>query len=145
MKMEETKTTLNYKLSYVNSFSNSTRKNVEELRKTFCRESGIYIYIYISFSLPVKLLIYFQVKIVIKMSEFLCIIQVGFPRMQIQLYWWNFTLGNWQKNSYIQIVIRKSVLRRLVWWKPFTIIDSASSSFRLKLKEVFYKSSWRLT
>ena len=86
MKMEETKTTLNYKLSYVNSFSNSTRKNVEELRKTFCRESGIYIYIYISFSLPVKLLIYFQVKIVIKMSEFLCIIQVGFPRMQIQLY-----------------------------------------------------------
>ena len=47
MKMEETKTTLNYKLSYVNSFSNSTRKNVEELRKTFCRESGIYIYIYI--------------------------------------------------------------------------------------------------
>ena len=50
MKMEETKTTLNYKLSYVNSFSNSTRKNVEELRKTFCRESGIYIYIYIVFS-----------------------------------------------------------------------------------------------
>ena len=139
--MEETKTTLNYKLSFVSSFSNSTRKNVEELRKTFCRESGIYI----SFSLPVKLLIYFQVKIVIKMSEFLCIIQVGFPRMQIQLYWWNFTLGNWQKNSYIQIVIRKSVLRRLVWWKPFTIIDSASSSFRLKLKEVFYKSGWRLT
>ena len=89
--MEETKTTLNYKLSYVNSFSNSTRKNVEELRKKLCRESDIYIYIYIyiyiSFSLPVKLLIYFQVKIVIKMSEFLCIIQVGFPRIQIQLYW----------------------------------------------------------
>ena len=140
MKMEETKTTLNYKLSYVNSFSNSTRKNVEELRIV-----KNLIYIYILFSLPMKLLIYFQVKIVIKMSEFLCIIQVGFPRMQIQLYWWNFTLGNWQKNSYIQIVIRKSVLRRLVWWKPFTIIDSASSSFRLKLKEVFYKSGWRLT
>ena len=139
MKMEETKTTLNYKLSYVNSFSNSTRKNVEELRIV-----KNLIYIYILFSLPMKLLIYFQVKIVIKMSEFLCIIQVGFPRMQIQLYWWNFTLGNWQKNLYIQIVIRKSVLRRLVWWKPFTVIDSASYSFRLKLKEVFYKSGWRL-
>ena len=71
MKMEETKTTLNYKLCYVNSFSNSTRKNVEELRIVN----------------NMKLLIYFQVKIVIKMSEFLCIIQVGFPRMQIQLYW----------------------------------------------------------
>lgn len=45
MKMEETKTTLNYKLSYVNSFSNSTRKNVEELRIV---KNLIYIYIVFS-------------------------------------------------------------------------------------------------
>ena len=37
--MKEIKTTFNYKLSYVDSFSNSTRKSVEELRKTFCKES----------------------------------------------------------------------------------------------------------
>ena len=81
--MKEIKTTLHYKLSYVDSISNSIRKNVKELTKTFFKESDINII----FS-PFKIADSFSSKrvFVTKRSEFLCIIQVGFCGMQIQLY-----------------------------------------------------------
>ena len=55
--VKQTKTTLYYKLLYIDLFSNNTKKKTKELRKKFCQKSNIKIV----FS-PLKLAICFRVK-----------------------------------------------------------------------------------
>ena len=55
--VKQTKTTLYYKLPYIDLFSNNTKKKTKELRKKFCKKSNIKIV----FS-PLKLAICFRVK-----------------------------------------------------------------------------------
>ena len=42
--VKESKTTLYYKLSYISSFSNSTKKNIKQLYKKFCKNSKKYCF-----------------------------------------------------------------------------------------------------
>ena len=58
--VKEIKTTLYYKLSYKDSFSNNTKKKIKELCQNFCKNSNINI----AFFFILKVAIYFRLKTV---------------------------------------------------------------------------------
>ena len=74
-----------YKLPYIGSYPSSTKKNIYELCKTFCKNTNAKIV----FS-PFKLQDIFFFKILFaSCSEVLCCVRIYLRRMSILLHWGN--------------------------------------------------------
>ena len=144
--IKEIKTNLYYKLPYIESFSNNTNKKIKELYKKFCRNSNINIVFQYKYCFsPFKLANWIRVKTVYQMISNCSFYTSLFVRDVnsvillklniIYLVWINKHLVT-DKNPYIfKHLLENPLYKNFYDENCFAIIDSTSSSFRLKLKE----------
>ena len=75
-----------YKLPYIGSYSNSTKKKDYELCKNFCKNTNVKIFFTFQITGPI-----FFKKLFASCSEVLCCVQIYLCRMSILLHWGNQT------------------------------------------------------
>ena len=141
--VKETRLTLYYKLPYIASFSNNTRKNVKELCNRFCKNSNVNIVVSLFKSgdlfsskdcLPNGLKSFVVYKFVCAGSQFCYIDETkGYLPTRI-----NELLLTDKKSHIFKHLLENQAFKNLCDKKCFTIIDSASSSFKFKLKEALH-------
>ena len=141
--VKESKTTLYYKLPYIGSFSNNTKKKIKELCKKFCKNSNINI-VFSPFKtgdlLSSKECLPSALKSFV-IYKFVC---VGYQSCYIgETKRHLLTMINehlvTDKNSHIFIhLLENSACKNLYDENCFAIIYSVFSSFRLKLKEALH-------
>ena len=141
--VKEFKKTLYYKLPYIGSFSNNTQKKIKELCKKFCKNSNINI----AFSpfktgdlfsnkdcLPSRLKSLVVCKFVCAGCQS-CYIGETEHHLPTRI---NEHLVTDKKSHIFKHLLENSACKNLCDENCFTIIDSASSPFRLKLKEALH-------
>ena len=137
--VKESKTTLYYKLPYIAMFSNNSKKKIKELCKKFCRNSNINIV----FS-PFKTGNLFSRKDCLSSAmksfavyKFVCAgcqsCYIGKHHLPMRI---NDHLVTDKRPYIFKHQLENSACKNVCDENCFAIIDSASSSFRLKLKEV---------
>ena len=132
-----------YKLPYIGSYSSSTKKKIHELRKTFCENTNLKI----AFS-PFKLQDLFSSKDCLPVAlksfvvyKFTCAgcqsCYIGETKRHLPTRIKEH-LQTDKKSHILQHLNENPNCRDLCDDSCFTIIDHASSSFRLKLKEALH-------
>ena len=138
--VKQTKTTLYYKLPYIGSFCNNTKKKIKELCKTFCKSSNIKI-VFSPFKtgdlfssndcLPIDLKSFVVYKFVCTAYNS-CYIGENKRHFPARV---NEHLVTDKKSHIFKYLLEDPACKKVCDENCFTIIDFAFSSFRLKLKE----------
>ena len=140
--VKESKTTLYYKLPYIGSFTNNTKKKIKELCKKCCKNSNINIFSLFKtgdlFSskdcLPSGLKSFVVYKFVCAGCQS-CYIGETKHHLPTRI---NERLVTDKKSHIFKHLSENSTCKNLCDGNCFTIIDSGSSPFRLKLKEALH-------
>ena len=140
--VKESKTTLYYKLPYIGSLSNNTKKKIKELCKKFCKNSNMNI----AFS-PFKTGDLFWSKDCLPSGlkcfvyKFVCAgcpsCYIGETKHHLPTRI-NEPLVTDKKSHIFKHLLENSACKNECDENCFAMIDSASSSFRLKLKEALH-------
>ena len=138
---KESKTTLYYKLPYIGAYYNNTKKKIKELRKKFCKNSNIDIV----FS-PFKTGDLFS-RLFTKCSEILFVYKfvcagckscyIGGTKCHLPTRI-NEHLVTDKMPHILKHLLGNSAYKNICDENCFAIVDSTSSSFRLKLKEALH-------
>ena len=129
-----------YKLPYIVSFSNNTKKKIKELCKKFCKNSNINI-VFSPFKTGNLFLIKDRLPSALKLYKFICAgcqsSYIGETECHLSTRINDHFVTD-KKSHIFRHSLENLACRNLCDENCFTIIDSASSSFRLKLKEVLH-------